>query len=84
MTPKNRPHSLLEHLFILGAINRRYDIPYAVWGLVIFALYYLVPLVLCAFEGVLIAANVAQQKLLPPQIAWLAKHVGDHPTVTLP
>ena len=84
MTRKNRPHSLLEHLFILGAINGRYDVPFAVWGLVIFALYYLVPLVLCAFEGVLIAANAAQQKLLPPQIAWLAKHVGDHPTVTLP
>ena len=84
MTPRNRPHSLLEHLFILGAINRRYDVPYAVWGLVIFALYYLVPLILCAFEGVLIGANVAQQKLLPPQITWLAKHVGDHPAVTIP
>ena len=47
MTRKNRPHSLLEHLFILGAINGRYDVPFAVWGLVIFALYYLVPLVLC-------------------------------------
>jgi len=84
MAPRNRPHSLLEHLFILGAINRRYDVPYAVWGLVIFALYYLVPLILSAFEGVLIGANVAQQKLLPPQIIWLAKHVGDHPAVTIP
>ena len=84
MTPRNKPHSLLDHLFLIGAINRRYNLPYAVWGLVIFALYYLVPLVLCAFEGVLITANAAQQKLLPPQITWLAKHVGHHPAVTLP
>jgi hypothetical protein len=60
MTPRNKPHSLLDHLFLIGAINRRYNVPYAVWGLVIFALYYLVPLVLCAFEGVLITANAAQ------------------------
>jgi len=84
MTPRNKPHSLLDHLFLIGAINRRYNVPYAVWGLVIFALYYLVPLLLCAFEGVLITANAAQQKLLPPQITWLAKHVGNHPAVTLP
>ena len=84
MTSRNKPHSLLDHLFLLGAINRRYNLPYAVWGLVIFALYYLVPLALCALEGVLITANAAQQKLLPPQITWLAKHVGNHPTVALP
>jgi hypothetical protein len=42
-----------------------------------------VPLVLCGFEGVLITANAAQQKLLPPQ-TWLAKPVGHHPAVTLP
>lgn len=59
------------------------QLPYAVLGLVIFALYYLVPLVLCALEGALITANAAQ-KLLPPQITWLAKQVGDHPAVTLP
>jgi hypothetical protein len=40
--------------------------------------------VLCAFEGVLIGANAAQQKLLPPQIVWLARRVGDHPLVTIP
>ncbi|MFZ1134340.1 MAG: hypothetical protein WAN69_05310 [Candidatus Korobacteraceae bacterium] len=84
MTRKKPPQSLLDHFIVIGALSRRFDVPHALWGVVIFAVYYLVPLVLCAFEGVLISATAAQQKLLPPQIIWLAKHVGDRPSVTLP
>jgi hypothetical protein len=84
MSPRNKPHSLLDHLFIIGALSRRFQVPHAVWGLLIFALYYLLPLILAAFEGVLIGANALQQKLLPSQLLWLASHVGDHPSVTLP
>ena len=75
---------MLDHLIVIGALSRQFGVPHAVWGVVIFVVYYLVPLVLCAFEGVLISANAAQQKLLPPQIIWLAAHVGNRPSVTLP
>jgi hypothetical protein len=74
----------LNHFPVIGSLSRHYAVPHAVWGVVIFTVYYMVPLALCAIEGVLISANAAQQKLLPPQIIWLAKHVGDRPSVTLP
>ena len=74
---------MLDHLIVIGVLSRRFAVPHALWGVVIFVVYYLVPLVLCAFEGVLISANALQQKL-PPQIIWLAVHVGNRPSVTLP
>ncbi|HYV73657.1 MAG TPA: hypothetical protein VFB24_05300 [Candidatus Binatia bacterium] len=84
MNSKLGQHSLLNHLFVIGAVSRRYKIPSAIWGVAIFALYYLVPTAMCAFEGVLIPANAGQGRFLPPQVAKLAQYVGHHPEVTIP
>jgi hypothetical protein len=51
--------SLLDRLVIIGPLNRRLKMPLLWWGLAIFAGYYMVPLMLAAFEGVLIGAPKA-------------------------
>src|SRR5579885_2768386 len=48
--------SLLDRLAIIGTLNRWLRMPLLWWGLVIFAGYYMVPLLLSALEGVLISA----------------------------
>ena len=63
MSKENQPRPLLGHLIVLGAISRRFGVPHALWSVIIFAVYYFVPLVLCGFEGVLIGVKAAQQKL---------------------
>jgi hypothetical protein len=83
LTSKKQPRSLLDHLFVIGAISRRFNVPHALWGLIIFAWYYLVPLVLCAYEGVLISATAARLNL-PWGIKWLADRVGSRPDIRLP
>lgn len=74
---------MLDHLILIGAISRRFRVPHVLWGIIIFVVYYLVPLVLCAFEGVLIGARTAQQNL-PWGIKWLADRVGSMPDIRLP
>ena len=46
--------SLLDRLLVIGKLQRRLRLPLVWWGLIIFAGYYLLPLFVCAFEGVLI------------------------------
>ncbi len=75
MSKENQPRPLLDHLILIGQISRRFGVPHALWSVIIFAVYYFVPLVLCGFEGVLIGAKAAQQKL-PWGVAWLAQHAG--------
>src|SRR5580700_2483674 len=75
MNKENQPRPLLDHLIVIGWISRRFRVPHALWSVIIFALYYFVPLVLCGFEGVLIGAKAAQQNL-PWGVKWLARHAG--------
>ena len=75
MNKQNQPRPLLDHLIVIGWISRGFGVPHALWSVIIFALYYFVPLVLCGFEGVLIGAKAAQQNL-PWGVKWLARHAG--------
>ncbi len=56
MTNDPLSRSLLDRLAIIGTLNRWLRMPLLWWGLVIFAGYYMVPLLLSALEGVLISA----------------------------
>jgi hypothetical protein len=57
--------SLLDRLIIIGKVNRAFKVPLIWWGVIIFAGYYMLPLLLCAVEGVLIGAptNTSQANL---------------------
>jgi hypothetical protein len=54
MATNDTSESLLERLLVIGKLQRRFRLPLVWWGLIIFAGYYLLPLFICAFEGVLI------------------------------
>lgn len=56
MTDKVNSGSLLDRLVLLGWISRRSGLPLAWWGLIVFGGYYLLPLLLCGVEGVLVNA----------------------------
>lgn len=68
----------LDQLVLLGRVIGRHGVPHAIWSLIIFALYYLVPMFLCGYEGVLIGGNAASPKL-PWGVDWLARHAGSRP-----
>ena len=75
MSTESHPRPLLDRLILIGAINRRFGVPHALWGVIIFAVYYFIPLVLCGAEGVLFGPKAVQQDL-PWGIKWLAKHAA--------
>ena len=51
---KNKPlRNLLDRLVLVGPLNRAFKLPWVWWGVILFGGYYVVPLVMCAFEGVL-------------------------------
>lgn len=72
---KTRQRSLLDKLLLIGAINRYYRIPPVWWGVLGFAVYYCIPLALCALEGVLTSPRTGKQKL-PDAIAYVAHQVS--------
>ncbi len=82
MSSSRHPSSLLDQLIVIGAITGRFKVPHPLWGVIIFALYYFVPLVLCGGEGVLFGARAMQQDL-PWGIKWLARHAASQ-SITLP
>ena len=54
--PNNQvSRSLLDRLVMIGSLNRWLKMPLLWWGLAIFTGYYVIPLLLSAFEGVLIS-----------------------------
>jgi hypothetical protein len=75
MSSENHPRPLLDRLVVIGAVSRRFGVPHALWSVIIFAVYYFVPLVLCGMEGVLFGARATQQSL-PWGIKWLARHAA--------
>jgi len=54
MANNDMSESLLDRMVVIGKVQRRLRLPLVCWGLIIFAGYYLLPLLICAFEGVLI------------------------------
>lgn len=48
--------SLLDNLIFIGWLQKRFRLPLLSWAVVIFSLYYLLPLLLGAIEGVLVSA----------------------------
>ena len=54
MATNDMSESLFERLLVIGRLHRRLRLRLVWWGLFIFAGYYLLPLFICAIEGVLI------------------------------
>ncbi len=53
--------SLADHLLLIGPLRRRIHIPPIAWAGIAFSLYYIVPLVLAAVEGVAVRPAFGQQ-----------------------
>lgn len=82
MTKKETSGSLLDRLVLLGWISRRSGLSLALWGPIFFGGYYLLPLLLCGIEGVLVTAPSGSAHT-STHLDGLIRAVGRHP-ISLP
>jgi hypothetical protein len=73
--------SLADHLFLFGWLRRAAPLSSVGWAVVAFALYYLLPLLLCAVEGIAISPALGKQ-LSEFSLGWIgswtSRHVAGH------